>query len=196
MPEPIKQRIRDIGFGDLLKLEIAKLEDRALAMFLMSCIKEDPLRIEFSGKVLPITPEAVHSVFGIPVEGDPFPVFNKQEKSTAKAELREKCDQLGMKEIFVMEHKNKLDAYKKLQAYDVPRWVMEHFASQKRGPCEVPDEWAAQSFMMLVCNALLFCTATKKITGFDYLICKDLNSVGTYNWSQAVVDDIQLKVKL
>jgi hypothetical protein len=73
---------------------------------------------------------------------------------------------------------------------------MEHFASQKREPCEVPDEWAGQSFMMLVCNALLFCTATEKITGFDYLICKDLNSVGTYNWSQAVVDDIQLKVKL
>jgi hypothetical protein len=54
-------------------------------MFLMSCVKEDPLRIEFLRKVLPFTPEAVHSVFGIPVGGDSFPVFDPQKKSLPRA---------------------------------------------------------------------------------------------------------------
>jgi hypothetical protein len=48
--------------------------------------------------------------------------------------------------------------------------------------------------MMCVCNALLFCTSNEKITGYDYLVCKDLSSLGGYNWAKAVVDDIQSNI--
>jgi hypothetical protein len=60
-------------------------------------------------------------------------------------------------------------------ASKVPCWVMENFASQKPEPCELPDEWAAQSFMILVCNARLFCTTTDKITGCNTPCYGNLN---------------------
>jgi hypothetical protein len=69
MSEALKGRIRDLGFGELLQLEIGKLDDRAFGFFLLSCVAENLLRIHIGSKALPITAEDVHKVFGLPVNG-------------------------------------------------------------------------------------------------------------------------------
>lgn len=69
MSETLKGRIQDMRFGELLYLKIDKLDDIALSFFLVSCDVENPLRIEISNKVLPITGEVVHQVFGLPASG-------------------------------------------------------------------------------------------------------------------------------
>ena len=69
MSESLKKRIRDLGFGKLLHLRIDKLDERPLALFLVRCVKEDPLRLEVGRKILPLTPQALNLVFGIPDSG-------------------------------------------------------------------------------------------------------------------------------
>ena len=69
MSENMKERLQKIGFGSLLGFSIEKLSVRSLGMFLMTCVKENPLRIEVSGRSLPIIPKAVHKVFGLPIGG-------------------------------------------------------------------------------------------------------------------------------
>jgi hypothetical protein len=43
MSDQMKKRIEDAGFGSLLGMNIDKLEDKVLSMFLMDSIREDPL---------------------------------------------------------------------------------------------------------------------------------------------------------
>jgi hypothetical protein len=59
MFEALKGRIWDLGFGELLHLKIDKLDDRALGFFLLSCVVENPQRIQISNRALLITTEAV-----------------------------------------------------------------------------------------------------------------------------------------
>jgi hypothetical protein len=55
MSEALKGRVRDLGFGELLHLKIDKLDDRAPGFFLLSCVVENPDRIQIGNRVLPIT---------------------------------------------------------------------------------------------------------------------------------------------
>jgi hypothetical protein len=59
MYDAMKGRILDLGFGELLHLKIDKLDDRALGFFLLSCVVENPLRIQIGNRVLLITTEVV-----------------------------------------------------------------------------------------------------------------------------------------
>ena len=101
MSENMKRRIRDLGFGQLLNMKIDKLEDRALAMFLVRSVKEDPLRIEVGRKVLPITSEVVSLVFGIPSGCRSLPEFSYADKKEGRAALRSICDDKGLKRMFI-----------------------------------------------------------------------------------------------
>jgi hypothetical protein len=66
MSDQMKKRIEDAGFGSLLGMNIDKLEDKVLSMFVMDSIREDPLRIEVDSKKLAITTQVGHIVFGLP----------------------------------------------------------------------------------------------------------------------------------
>jgi hypothetical protein len=55
MSKTLKQRIRDLGFRQLLHLKIDKLDDSVLALFLVSCVVENSIHIEISNKALPFT---------------------------------------------------------------------------------------------------------------------------------------------
>jgi hypothetical protein len=61
-----------LSFGELLKLKIDKPDDRALGFFLLSCVEENPLRIQIGNRALLIIAEVVHQVFGLPVSGKSF----------------------------------------------------------------------------------------------------------------------------
>jgi hypothetical protein len=100
MSKALKGRIRDLGFGELLQMKIDKLDDRALGFFLLSYVVENPLRIQIGNKALPITTEAVHQVFGLPVSGKSLPNYNATEKRASRAELRKLCDLKGLESLF------------------------------------------------------------------------------------------------
>ncbi|KAL5648067.1 hypothetical protein ACJX0J_042422, partial [Zea mays] len=187
MSEHYKQRLRRLGFGDFLRFGISRLLDRSLGMFLMKNVKGDPLRIEFSEKFLPVTPQVVHLIFGLPIGGKPIPKFGEDEKIKARSDLKNKCDDKGMRRMYEMA---RMDNYDRLQTYVVPRWILENFASTS---AEEFDDWAVQCFFIIVCSSFLFPTSSYYPLGSDYLICKDLNALSEFDWCQAVVNDIKDK---
>jgi hypothetical protein len=87
MSEAMKGRIRELGFGELLLLKIDKLDDRTLSLFLLSCVEENPMRIQIGNRALPISAEAVHQVFGLPASGKSLPNYNAADKRAARADL-------------------------------------------------------------------------------------------------------------
>jgi hypothetical protein len=95
MSEALKGRIRDLGFGKLLHLKIDKLDDRALAFFLLTCVVENPLRIQIGNKSLPITSKVVKQVFGLSASGQSLPNYKLADKKAGRVDLRKLCDSKG-----------------------------------------------------------------------------------------------------
>jgi hypothetical protein len=100
MSEALKGRVRDLGFGELLHLKIDKLDDRAPGFFLLSCVVENPDRIQIGNRVLPITAEAILQVFGLLVSGQSLPNYNAAKKRAGRAELRKLCDAKALESLF------------------------------------------------------------------------------------------------
>ncbi|KAG8084488.1 hypothetical protein GUJ93_ZPchr0010g8200 [Zizania palustris] len=96
-----------------------------------------------------------------------------------------------MKKLFSNRSKvhGNMKSFVGLQKNDVPRWVIESFASSGSN-----DVWTLQCFMMAVFNALMFPTSVLNINGSDFLYCKEIMRLGEFDWCQAVVDDIRDKV--
>lgn len=130
MAEGLRNKITELGFGNFLKFNMDGIDDRAFAMFLMNRIKDDPLHIEFRGKMLLITPQVVHNVFGIPIGGTvQLPSYTYKEKKQSVLELRRLCDENDMKDIFESNRKggDKKKPYEDLKKNAILRWVIEHF---------------------------------------------------------------------
>jgi hypothetical protein len=92
MSEALKGRVQDLGFEELLHLEIDKLNDGALGFFSPELCCKNPLRIQIRNRVLPIIAEVVHQVFGLPSSGKSLPNYNAADKRAARADLRKLCD--------------------------------------------------------------------------------------------------------
>ncbi|TVU26258.1 hypothetical protein EJB05_25577, partial [Eragrostis curvula] len=186
MPEHLKKRIEQLGFPDIVKFKCDGIDDRALAMYLMNHIKFNPLRIEIKGRSLPITPQVVHDVMGTPIGGRDLPKKTYQELKSALASLRAECDGNGMESLFAQVSEQDLKkSYKDLKKSEVPRWVMERWASSKKN-----DDWTMKCFFLLLSNALLFPRSTNNITGHDCVRCSNLDDMKQYDWSKGIVDDI------
>jgi hypothetical protein len=189
MKDEMRDRVTAMGFGELLEFKMDTLSDRVLGMFLTSCVKEDPLRLEVGGKQLLITREAVNQVLGIPLGNNPVPTWNYNQCKAARAELRRICEEKGLREKYGPDRQAQ---YENLGPSEVPRWFIQEAATAKHRDI---DDWAVQSFFMLIFNALLFSTGTDKLVGLDYLMAKDLDLIPHLDWCQAVVDDIRTKAK-
>jgi hypothetical protein len=100
MFEAQKGRIQVLGFVELLQLKIDKLDDRALGFFLLSCVAQNPLRIQIGNRVLPITTKVVHQMFGLPTSGHSLPNYNVADKRAGRANLRKLCDSKGLESLF------------------------------------------------------------------------------------------------
>jgi hypothetical protein len=62
----LKERVKQLGFSSLLQMNTEAIKDRILAGLLLSSVYESPLLIELGGQSLPITPEVIHLVTGLP----------------------------------------------------------------------------------------------------------------------------------
>jgi hypothetical protein len=134
MSEAMKGRIRELGFRELLLLKIGKLDDRTLGLFLLSCVEENPMRIQIGNRALPISAEAVHQVFGLPASGKSLPNYNAADKRAVRADLRKLCDAKGLASMFTRRGGN----YAGLGVSEVPRWFIKHYANAKESDV---DDW-------------------------------------------------------
>jgi hypothetical protein len=58
-----------------------------LVFFLLSCVAQNPLRIQIGNRVLPITTKVVHQMFGLPTSGHSLPNYNVADKRAGRASL-------------------------------------------------------------------------------------------------------------
>jgi hypothetical protein len=113
-----------LGFKDFLGFSLDKIDDRLLAIFLMDHIEVDPLRIVINGRELPITPLIVKHVLGLPNGTKALPVVSASDKAIHQQELREECEQKGMKKLVSERHKknSKIKRFQDLKSNEVPRY--------------------------------------------------------------------------
>jgi hypothetical protein len=162
-----------LGFGELPHLRIDKHDDRTLGLFLLSCVEENPLRIQIGNRAFLISAKAIHQS---------LPNYNAADKRAARADLRKLCDVKGLQSMFTRRGG--------VGVSEVPRWFIEDYANAKEFDV---DDWTVQSFLMLVFNSLLFPTSGDKMVGLDYLMSARLSDIPEINWCQAIVDDIKVK---
>ncbi|CAO2141634.1 unnamed protein product [Urochloa humidicola] len=157
MSKPMKDRLVELGFNDFLRFNVDAIDDRGLILFLMEHAQLDPLRIEVSGRVLPVTPQVVKCVLGIPDGPNPLPSVSALEKNSHQKELRRLCDLKGMKQMFQQRKQShpKCKAYSQLKSHEVDRWVIEEFAKNGDG-----DDWSITCFFMSLFDGLLFPTSS------------------------------------
>uniref|UniRef100_A0A804N1I4 Uncharacterized protein n=1 Tax=Zea mays TaxID=4577 RepID=A0A804N1I4_MAIZE len=190
LPSNIKDRIIELGFGCLLDLNIDRLDVRVFGSFLMASVKNDDNgpRLVVGNKSLPITPEVVQIVTGLPRGEKQFPDWTYHEIRTARNTFRKLCDDQNMKDMFARS--KCLAAYKKLSSYEVSRWVVERMVSLHD---QYEEDWIIRCFLILACNSLLFPTTSLFISGKDYIVTESLEEVKDYDWCQRLCDDIVAK---
>jgi hypothetical protein len=137
-----------------------------LIFFVLSCVAENHLRIQIGNRALPITAEAVHQVFGLPVSGQSLPNYNAAEKRASRVELRKLCDAKGLESLFRRRGGN----YVGLGVSEVPRWFIEHYANVKEAGV---DNWTVQSFLMhcIQCTAIFHRQRQNGRSGLPY-VCR------------------------
>jgi hypothetical protein len=124
MSEPMKDELVHLGFKDFLSFTLDKLDDRMLATFLMDHIEVDPLRIVINGRELPITPQIVKLVLGIPDGNKPLDFVSASDKAFYQKELRDECVKRGMQNIVSEKRRknSKIRSFKELKPNEVPRY--------------------------------------------------------------------------
>jgi hypothetical protein len=71
-PDRVKERLKDLGFGLLLIMNIEGLDDRVLMAYLLSSVHDNPRRIEVGRRSLPIIAQVVHLVTSLPIGNKNF----------------------------------------------------------------------------------------------------------------------------
>ena len=87
MPHRLKERIKQLGFGSLMQMNIESIEDRMLVGLVLSSVYDSPLRIEFGEQCLPITAEVIKIVIGLLRGEDKFSQLD-QSMTSARASFR------------------------------------------------------------------------------------------------------------
>jgi hypothetical protein len=88
LPDRVNERLKDLGFGLLLIMNIEGLEDRVLGAYLLSSVQDNPLCIKVVGGLLLITTQVVHLVTGLLRGNKKFPKLGYHEMTSARSRFR------------------------------------------------------------------------------------------------------------
>jgi hypothetical protein len=170
----VKEKIREMGFGGLLKLKANQL-NRGSAIWLMDIFDLEKMMLEIGGgKKIIVDEFAVHCVFGLPCVGvDPPLVTDKIKKDGVdlRNELSKKLYGFVTKDITYAFLKDKIEK-------------------------EFDDDVVLRCFFMVAFSNLLYPNTDFNIKIFDVVWIEDIGQISKINWCKAMVDDLRSCGKL
>ena len=158
------------GFGHLLRMKIDAVENKNLLTWLLDHTDPDRMLIRIgAGKVLPITPQIISMVFGLPIGGENFKqyswkegiIFRQQLISDLNQSLTEDCD---------------------IHISNLQQEILKGNVNPLMKRC----------FFMILCNRLLLPSSSNTIGSVDIKRTMDHQLFGVVDWSQAVFNDLQI----
>jgi len=194
LSDDAKDKVRSLGFGDLLDLTVESLQSRERIIWLAErCdVSSEGERFVMKinpGKSLEITPELVHDELGIPRGCGDNNNFLLGIKLTAIEKMNEYiklCNELkeaGFVVDFPIKAKNK-DGKKKSQREKVTRIKLDTFIQYMKGIRDVDKQ--VKCFLCILMNRLLLPTTSDYITGENIAFCSDLESMKKQDWCKIV----------
>ncbi|XP_002455807.2 uncharacterized protein LOC8078188 [Sorghum bicolor] len=161
------------GFAELLRMKIDAVENKNLIIWLLDHTDPDQMLIKLgAGKVLPITPQIISMVLGLPIGGQNLKqyswkegiIFRQQLISDLNQSLTEDCD---------------------IHISNLQQEILKGNVNPLMKRC----------FLMILCNRLLLPSSSNTIGSNDIKRTMDYQLFGVVDWSQAVFNDLQIAVR-
>jgi hypothetical protein len=161
------------GFGHLLRMKIDAVQNKNLLSWLLDHTDPDQMLIKIgAGKVLPITPQIISMVLGLPIGGENFKqyswkegiIFRQQLISDLNQGIAEDCD---------------------IHISNLQQEILKGNVNPLMKRC----------FFMILCNRLLLPSSSNFIGSVDIKRTMDHQLFGVVDWSQAVFNDLQIAVR-
>jgi len=151
-------------------MKIDAVENKNLLTWLLDHTDPDRMLIRIgAGKVLPITPQIISMVLGLPIRGENFKqyswkegiIFRQQLISDLNQSLTEDCD---------------------IHISNLQQEILKGNVNPLMKRC----------FFMILCNRLLLPSSSNTIGSVDIKRTMDHQLFGVVDWSQAVFNDLQI----
>ncbi|KAL6630959.1 hypothetical protein ACP70R_028299 [Stipagrostis hirtigluma subsp. patula] len=142
LTNPMKEIIRNMGFGGLLDMKPAKLKKRDLLVWLMDRMNPETMTLEIvGGKTLKVDEKAVRCVLGLPSTGteDP-PSANDPDAAAARKDLAAKLVDGNVKNLLPTKIAEKIR--RKIEAHE-----------------EFDTDFGVRLFFMVAFCTILFCNS-------------------------------------
>ncbi|XP_025804681.1 uncharacterized protein LOC112883572 isoform X3 [Panicum hallii] len=165
-----KNKIKELGFGELLKFSLDGFGDRYMLEFLMDHTDPENMEIRVGGgdKNLPINEHVVQCVLGVPTgKGRDTPDYPNME-----SELNNLRTELGVKTD-------------KIKSSDL-------IAKINGGGT---DYLTIRCFFILLCYKLLLPSSQNHVTEREVALTKSPKDIAEVNWAKAVVDNLRLAAR-
>ncbi|TVU18309.1 hypothetical protein EJB05_34399, partial [Eragrostis curvula] len=163
-----------LGFGPLLTILPEAVESRGLLPWLMDRIRPEDMIIRIGpGKILPITPQIIRMVVGLPNGGGNTKLYTWQQAVEFRRQLIRDLDQEYLTDDDPIDITNLQEEILKGRV----------------------DQLMLRCFFMILFNRLLFPTSSYFIGSSDIKRAMEPETFGGIDWSQALFDDIQLAVR-
>ncbi|KAL6644103.1 hypothetical protein ACP70R_018869 [Stipagrostis hirtigluma subsp. patula] len=174
LTNPMKEIIRNMGFGGLLDMKPAKLKKRDLLVWLMDRMNPETMTLEIAGgKTLNVDEKAVRCVLGLPSTSteDP-PSANDPDAPAARKDLAA--------ELFDGNVKNLL-----------PTKIAEKIRRKIEAHEEFDNDFGVRLFFMVAFCTILFCNSDAYLRIADVKWAESLDKIRQINWIKALIDNLR-----
>ena len=165
-----KNKIKELGFGELLKFSLDGFGDRYMLEFLMDHTDPENMEIRVGGgdKNLPINEHIVQCVLGVPTgkgRDTPDSPYMESELNNLRTELGVKTDKIKSSDLI---------------------------AKINGGGT---DYLTIRCFFILLCYKLLFPGSQNHVTEREVALTHSPKDIAEVNWAKAVVDNLRLAAR-
>ncbi|KAL6598273.1 hypothetical protein ACP70R_046438 [Stipagrostis hirtigluma subsp. patula] len=179
LTDPMKEIIRNMGFGGLLDMKPAKLKKRDLLVWLMDRMNPETMTLEIAGsKTLKVDEKAVRCVLGLPSSGteDP-PSANDPDAAADRKDLAA--------ELFDGNVKNLL-----------PTKIAEKIRQKVEAHEQFDTDSGVRLFFMVAFCTILFCYSDAYLRIADVKWAESLDKIRQINWVKAIIDNFRDSARL